>query len=185
MEAATLKVAEEAGARAEFVRDVVEAATSMYEVDEYWRCAVRCVSEHDGRRCGAQVEVMTPQDDIHSMQWRCLSCGDDGAVTALDATNHDLSMYVPPEDFLQWRLDEDERALLWRQTAQLPELRAVIVRASPLPDEPSIYRVPAALEELDEIYTLIEELSDVLSNRRDKDLLDGIRESLCVTMDGF
>lgn len=180
-------VAVEAARRAAFVRDVVEVATAMCEVDGRWLSALRCIAERDGRVCGGRVEVGA-LDGAYTVEWRCTACGDDGIVTEFADGDHDLSMYVPSAYspvLVQWRVDEPERALLWRASAQIPDVRAVIARASPLPDQPDVFVLPAYREELDEIYTLVEELSDVLRGRHDREILDGLRASLSVSMDGF
>ena len=180
-------LAAEGARRAAFVRDVVEAATAMCEVDGRWLSALRCIAKRAGRACGGGVEVGA-LDEAHTVEWRCRACGDEGVVTGFADGEHDLSMYVPSVDspeVVQWRVDEPERALLWRASAELPHVRAVIVRASPLPELPDVFAAPAYKEELDEIYTLVEELSDVVRSRREREVLDGLRASLSVAMDGF
>ena len=43
----------------------------------------------------------------------------------------------------------------------------------------------ATVDELDEIYTLVEHLTDATRSRRRIELLDGMRMDLCTAMDGF
>jgi hypothetical protein len=50
---------------------------------------------------------------------------------------------------------------------------------------PGLLLIDATVEELDEMYTLVEELTDMRTGRRQRDLLDGLRASLCNSMDGF
>jgi hypothetical protein len=45
--------------------------------------------------------------------------------------------------------------------------------------------VQATLDELDEVDTLVEHLTDMTRRRRKIELLDGLRASLCSVMDGF
>jgi hypothetical protein len=43
----------------------------------------------------------------------------------------------------------------------------------------------ATLDELDAIYTLVEDLTDATRSRRRIELLDSLRADLCDVMDGF
>ena len=45
--------------------------------------------------------------------------------------------------------------------------------------------VAATLPELDDIYSLLEDLADATRSARRRDLLDALRASLSVSMDGF
>jgi hypothetical protein len=84
-----------------------------------------------------------------------------------------------------WGFDDEERTLLMAATTQLPELREVVERARPHADFPGLLLLKATVEELDDIYTLVEELTDGTRSRRRRDLLDGLRASLCSAMDAF
>jgi hypothetical protein len=64
-------------------------------------------------------------------------------------------------------------------------LRAVVARASPAADVEGLLVLQATLQELDEIYTLVEHLTDAARSRRRVELLDGMRMDLCAVMDGF
>ena len=65
------------------------------------------------------------------------------------------------------------------------ELRSIISRARPHVEVPGLLLIDATVEELDEMYTLVEELTDVMPRGRRRELLDGLRASLCNSMDGF
>jgi len=41
------------------------------------------------------------------------------------------------------------------------------------------------VDELDQVYTLVEDLTDATRRRRRIQLLDGLRMSLCTAIDGF
>ena len=174
-------VPELARRRAEFTRAVVEAATSRPEEDAPWLSAVRCIGASG---CAGRVEVLDDFDH-GEVRWRCATCGDEGVVRGWEHCNHDLSDFVPCDDLRRWVLDDEEREYLHGATRGLPDLRAVIMRASPHARDPRVLVVEASVEELDELYTLIEELTDVARGRREHELLDGLRASLCTSMDGF
>lgn len=176
----------EAARRAAFVRDVVEVGTAMYQVDGRWLSALRCIADRGGHACGG-IEVESP-DEGYTIEWRCTQCGDEGVVTEFADGEHDLSMYMPTlgePDVVDWRVDGLERALLWRASAAIPEVRAVITRASPVPGHEDIFVLPAHRRERGEIYTLVEELSDVLRSRPEQEILEGLRASLSVAIDGY
>jgi hypothetical protein len=84
-----------------------------------------------------------------------------------------------------WAFDEEERAVLFAATAEIPELRAVIARGRPHEEMRGVMVLSATVEELDDVYTLVEELTDGTRSRRRRELLDGLRASLCSAMDGF
>jgi hypothetical protein len=52
-------------------------------------------------------------------------------------------------------------------------------------DVPGLLLINATVEELDAMYTLVEELTDVMPRGRRRELLDGLRDSLCNSIDGF
>ncbi len=84
-----------------------------------------------------------------------------------------------------WGIDDEERSFLIAETVGVFELRAIVCRARPHADVPGLLLIDATVEELDEMYTLVEELTDMRTGRRQRDLLDGLRASLCNSMDGF
>jgi len=84
-----------------------------------------------------------------------------------------------------WGFDAEQRALLIGATTHIPELRAVVERAQPQNEIPGLLVLRATVKELDDIYTLIEDLTDGTRSRRRRDLLDDLRASLSVAMDGF
>lgn len=82
-----------------------------------------------------------------------------------------------------WGFDGEERKLLLKATEHVPELRAVIDRATPRPDlAAGLHLVRATFAELDEMYSLVEALMDTRSRRR-LELLDGLLASLCSSLD--
>ena len=84
-----------------------------------------------------------------------------------------------------WGFDDGEREILVAATAQIPELRAVVARAVQRAELGNLWVVEASVAELDEIYSLVEALSDGTRSRRRRDQLDGMRATLCTSMDGF
>jgi hypothetical protein len=170
--------------RAAFMRAVVEAATSRCTLDEPWLSAVRCIGRVGRRTCGACVEVAYVEEPLE-VRWRCAKCGDQGTVSGWLDTEWDLSPFEPWDEEVPWGLDEEERAFLLEATRRIPELRAVIARATPRRSQPELFVVEAMVGELDELYTLVEELTDEVRGRRERELLDGLRASLCTSMDGW
>lgn len=59
----------------------------------------------------------------------------------------------------------------------------MISGARPAPDVPGLLIVEATVEELDAMYTLVEQLTDATRSRRD--LFTGMRADPCVAIDGF
>jgi len=84
-----------------------------------------------------------------------------------------------------WGFDDGEREILTAATAEIPELRAVIARAGRRAELGNLWVVEASVGELDEIYSLVEALIDGTRSRRRRDQLDGMRATLCTSMDGF
>jgi hypothetical protein len=84
-----------------------------------------------------------------------------------------------------WGFDDAERAVLIDATAMIPELRAVVDRAARRPELGGAWVVQASAKELDEMYSLVEELVDVTRGQKQLDLLDGMLASLCTSIDGF
>lgn len=98
-----------------------------------------------------------------------------------------MSRYVPsPTKKLRvWGIDEEERRVLLEATSEMASLRAVVSRAIPHMEVKGLLIVQATVEELDDVYTLVEELTDATRSRRRIEVLDGMRASLCTAMDGF
>jgi hypothetical protein len=84
-----------------------------------------------------------------------------------------------------WGFDDGEREILVAATAQIPGLRAVVARAAQRAELGNLWVVEASVAELDEIYSLVEALSDGTRSRRRREQLDGMRATLCTSMDGF
>ena len=84
-----------------------------------------------------------------------------------------------------WGFDEEQGAVLRLATTDIPELRKVIERARPHGEIAGLHLLEATVEELDELYTLVEGLTDRTRSRKRHALLDDLRASLCVSMDGF
>ncbi len=175
--------AAKAAKRARFSREVVEAATSRRETAP-WRSAVRCIGRIGRRGCGGRVHV--GQVVAGHVAWSCPGCGDDGDITGFGGTAHDMSPFVPRKQKLRvWAFDDEEREVLLEATTHIPALRAVVSRGSPAVDLEQALMVQATVDELDEVYTLVEQLTDATRSRRRIELLDGLRASLCTSMDGF
>jgi len=172
-----------AAKRSQFTREVVEAATSRREAAP-WRSAVRCIGAVGRRVCGARVHVGHLIAD--HVVWSCAVCGDNGDITGFEGTEHDMSAYVPRGKKLKvWAFDDKEREVLLGATTHMPALRAVLSRGSPAVDLEEALMVQATVDELDEIYTLVERLTDATRSRRRLDLLRGLRAGLSSAMDGF
>ena len=169
--------------RVELVREIVEAATSRRAAGS-WCTAVRCLARIGRKACSGRLHV--GQLEAGRVDWSCAVCGERGVITGFDGTDLDLSSYVPGQKKLRlWGFDDEERAVLLAATTHIPSLRAVIARASPAADMPGILILQATVAELDEVYTLVEHLTDATRSRRRIELLDGLRASLCTSMDGF
>jgi len=84
-----------------------------------------------------------------------------------------------------WAFDDEEREVLLEATTHIPALRAVISRGSPAADLDQALIVQATIDELDQVYTLVEDLTDMTRSRRRIQLLDGLRMTLCTSIDGF
>jgi hypothetical protein len=119
------------------------------------------------------------------VDWACDRCGRIGVIADFYAGGHDLSRYWRKGKKVVWGVTESQRALLWDVTSRIPSLRALLARAAPASEVAGLLVVPAAVVELDEMYTLVEDLSDVAWGRRHRDALDELRATLCNSMDGF
>jgi hypothetical protein len=97
-----------------------------------------------------------------------------------------MSPFAPRKQKLRvWAFDDEEREVLLEATAHIPSLRAVVSRGSPAVDLDQALMVQATVDELDQIYTLVENLTDATRSRRRIQLFDGLRMSLCTAIDGF
>ena len=171
--------------RAAFTREIVQAATSRPS-EGGWRSAVRCIGGVRSRQrvCGARVIVEFVASDEH-VAWSCDTCGEDGMVTGIVGTDADVRAYWPQGKTATWGFDDEERQVLMKATEQLPWLRAILSRARPHAEIPDLLILNATVPELDDVYTLVEELTDLTRSPRRHELLDGLRMSLCTSMDGF
>lgn len=172
----------EAMDRAAFTRSIVEAATSR-ATRERWRTASSCIGRAGRRRCRTYVEVHRATED--RIEWTCSGCGDNGVVSGFDGSEIDLSRYQPAKKMVMWGIDAEEKYFLLDETAHIPELRAIVARARPHADVPGLLLVEATVDELDELYTLVEELTEVVRGTKKRELLDDLRASLCTSIDGF
>jgi len=168
--------------RAEFMRAIVEAATSR-ATESSWCSAVRCIAGVGRKVCRARVHVS--QSEAGRVEWVCMVCGERGVITGFEGTALDLSSYVPRKKVGLWGFDDKSRAVLLGATTQLPSLRAVVARASPAAEVEGLLILQATLDELDEMYTLVEDLSGLTRSRSRLELFDGLRADLCGAMDGF
>jgi hypothetical protein len=164
--------------RAEFTREVVEAATSRVSTKP-WLSAVPCIGPKGDYGCGRTVEVMRKEAEV---VWSCAGCGEEGTVTGFRGTRHDLSGYVARGETVPWGIDEDEREFLRNETEQHPEQRAVVMRARPHASELLVIEATGA--ELDAMYTFVERLSDT-TDRVWEEVWDGLLSSLSHAIDGF
>jgi len=169
--------------RAEFTRAIVEAATSRH-VAAPWCSAVRCIARLGRKTCRARIHVGQPE--AGRVAWSCEACGERGVISGFERTELDLSSYVPRRKKLRlWGFDDEGREVLLAATTGIPSLRAVIARASPAAEVEGLLVLQATVDELDEVYTLVEHLTDATRSRRRIELLDGMRADLCGAMDGF
>lgn len=172
-----------AARRSAFVRELVEAATSR-RIDGPWCSAVRCIARRGRKACGARIHV--GQGETGRVEWSCATCGESGAITGFEGTELDLSAHVLRKKKARvWGFDDESRAVLLGATTHIPALRAVIARACPVDSVPGLLVVNGTVDEFDEIYTLVEHLSDATRSRRRLELLDGLRAGLCTAIDGF
>lgn len=168
--------------RAAFTREVTEAATARATM-EPWNTAVHCVARVNRRLCRGRIRILSAT--LESIEWCCSDCPENGVITGYVGTPSDLSRYAPQGKLVFWGIDDEERSFLIAETVGVFELRAIVCRARPHADVPGLLLIDATVEELDEMYTLVEELTDMRTGRRQRDLLDGLRASLCNSMDGF
>lgn len=84
-----------------------------------------------------------------------------------------------------WTFDSEERTFLLAATTGDPELREMLLRATPHAEVPERWFVRASPRELDEMYTLVEGLLDRARSRKRLELLEGLLATLCTSIDGF
>jgi hypothetical protein len=169
--------------RAEFVGAVVEAAT-LREPQGPWLSAVPCVVRQGRKRCGGRTQVEYAADR-GEVEWSCTRCGQTGVVRGFVGSESDLSRYVPDGKQVNWGVDDEERTVLLGATAHLPALRAVIARSKPHLEVAGLLLIRATVAELNELYTLVEQLSAGTRSRKRRELYDELRASLSTSIDGF
>ena len=169
--------------RARFTRHIIEAATSR-DTDIRWTTAVRCIARKRRRACAGRIAVLF-DGYREKVEWECDTCGESGVIHGFSCCEHDMSDFLPGEDVVYWVLDDEARGVLWEATREHPDLRAVIARATPHVEHPEVLVVEATVAELDDVYTLVEWLTDGARSRRRRRILDGLRATLCTAMDGF
>ena len=168
---------------ADLVHAIVEAATSR-RVEGTWCSAVRCLAAPRRKACGARLHVR--RADPGRVEWSCTRCGESGVITGFEGTKLDMSRYLPKKKKLRvWGIDDESRAYLLAAMTFVPSLRAVLARAHPVDTVPGLLIVEATVAELDELYSVVEDLSEAMRGRRPRELLDGLRASLCTAIDGF
>lgn len=84
-----------------------------------------------------------------------------------------------------WGFDDGEREILVAATTAIPALRGVVERAGQRAELQGLWVVEASVDELDEMYSLVEALMDGTRSRRRLEQLEGMRATLCTSMDGF
>ena len=84
-----------------------------------------------------------------------------------------------------WGFDDGEREILVAATTSIPALRGVIERAARRADLRNLWVVEASVDELNEIYDLVEALMDGTRSRKRRDQLEDMRATLCTSIDGF
>jgi hypothetical protein len=174
------EVPAEARGRIDFTRRVVEAATSRAPSGA-WTSVVRCVARAERKVCRERIQVARPERD--TIEWSCAKCGERGTITGFAGSERDLSGFIPTVKTYLWGVTQESHDLLYAATEDIPELRAVISRASPVDEIPGFLRIDATMRELDDLYTLVEELTDATRSRRRIEILGDLRGDLCAVMD--
>ena len=121
--------------RAEFTRQVVEAATSRRSA-EPWTSAVSCVARTGRKRCRGHVSVQHLVKK-QAVEWSCTACEEAGTVTGFAGGESDLGRFIPRGKEVNWGVDAEQRVVLLEATDELPGLRAVISRAQIVEDIPA------------------------------------------------
>jgi hypothetical protein len=84
-----------------------------------------------------------------------------------------------------WGFDDGEREILVVATTVSPAVRAVMERARRRAELGGLWVVEASVDALDELYSLVEALMDGTRSRRRREQLEGMRATLCTSIDGF
>jgi hypothetical protein len=171
-----------ARAKAAFLREVVAAATAHREAGAF-TSAVQCILRLAGRQCGARIQITTR--DPAAIRWWCDVCGEQGQITGFEGSEADLSGHAVRGRKRMWGFDDEVRKILLDATTEQPALRAVVARAAPVDTAPGLLLLEATVEELDDIYTVIEGITARTRSKRRRELLDALRFSLSTAMDGF
>src|SRR4051794_9917681 len=69
--------------RAEFMRAIVEAATSR-ATESSWCSAIRCIARVGRKVCRARIHVGQPE--AGRVEWSCMACGERGVITGFEGT---------------------------------------------------------------------------------------------------
>lgn len=163
----------------ELLRQIVEAASARV-AGRRTKTAIRCPGGALKKRCRGRLDV--ERADTVMITWGCADCLQHGAVVDFEGTDADLSRHAPKGKTVLWGIDDKERLALTEATSHVPELRAVVARARPHHEIRGLLLVDATVAELNEVYTLVEELADTTHSRRRLEMLDGLRASLCNSM---
>ena len=173
----------ESSARVAFLREVVEAATSRRS-EGAWCSAVRCIGSRGGAPCRCRIQVALAK--AGPIEWSCTACAARGVVTGFAGTELDRSSYLPRTKKLRvFGIDDEGREVLRAATMHLPALSAVVARARPVEDVPGMLLVEGTVDELDELYTMVEQMLDATRHLRRRALLEGMLSDLCTAIDGF
>jgi len=84
-----------------------------------------------------------------------------------------------------WGFSDADRAVLVEATAGLPPLRALVARAERRAELPGLWSVQASKDELYDLYELVEELMDGQTSLQRLEQLDGVLETLDLSLDGI
>ncbi len=84
-----------------------------------------------------------------------------------------------------WGFDEEQREVLLGASDKFPELAGLVLRAGRHPEIAGLWMVWATGHELDAVYSIVEALEHGVRGRKRRELLEGIRMSLCSSIDGF
>jgi hypothetical protein len=88
----------------------------------------------------------------------------------------------------QWCFKDADRALLLEETAARPEwseLHALVARARRTAELPGLWTLSASKLELFDLWELVDELMDGQTNPQRYEQLDGMLETLDLTIDGI
>jgi len=130
------------------------------------------------------------------VRWWCSWCGDDGVVTEFVGTAADLREQRGRGRTVAWAMMPEERFLLHRATERDRAMRSVVARAHLMdeafamqldPDDEALdmLLVEATVDELNDLYTLVESLYTGRVGADWREVLDGLRASLSSSIDGF